>query len=83
MRYATDPGCPLSWATEPIVRKLIMDFGGSLRWTFVMGGLSRDYGEQAGATKDAFYAQLAAHWLAGEWRLRPQRRLTGTLWQPA
>lgn len=63
VRYVTDPGCPESWATEPVVRKLIMDFGGNLRWTFVMGGLSRDYGELVGAQKDAFFARLVAHWL--------------------
>ena len=37
--YHTDPACPWSWALEPTVRKLVIDFGGGLDWTFVMGGL--------------------------------------------
>ncbi|MEX0746244.1 MAG: DsbA family protein [Phycisphaeraceae bacterium] len=40
--YYTDPYCPWSWGAEPAVRKLMMEFGDSLRWTFVMAGLERD-----------------------------------------
>jgi predicted DsbA family dithiol-disulfide isomerase len=43
LRYYTDPACPWSWALEPCVRKLIVQFGDQLRWTFVMGGLARDF----------------------------------------
>jgi predicted DsbA family dithiol-disulfide isomerase len=39
--YYTDPACPWSWALEPGVRKLMVDFGAELDWTFVMGGLGR------------------------------------------
>ena len=43
VRYFTDPACSWSWSTEPTVRKLMVEFGENLRWTFVMGGLARDY----------------------------------------
>lgn len=34
---------------EPVFRKLTVELGGKLRWTFVMGGLERDYGTEGGA----------------------------------
>ena len=37
------PACPWSWAAEPPVRKLMVEFGESLAWTWVMGGLARDF----------------------------------------
>jgi protein-disulfide isomerase-like protein with CxxC motif len=40
--YHTDPVCPWSWAAEPVVRKLMTEFGEALEWRFVMGGLARD-----------------------------------------
>jgi predicted DsbA family dithiol-disulfide isomerase len=42
VRYYTDPACPWSWALEPFVRKLMLDFSSQLSWSFVMGGLERD-----------------------------------------
>src|SRR3954466_7340822 len=42
-RYYTDPACPWSWSAEPAVRKLMVEFGDNLAWTYVMGGLARDY----------------------------------------
>src|SRR4051812_50163591 len=42
-RYYTDPACPWSWNAEPAVRKLMVEFGDNLSWTYVMGGLARDY----------------------------------------
>jgi hypothetical protein len=33
----------MSWGYEPEVRRLMVEFGDSLEWRFVMGGLSRDY----------------------------------------
>jgi predicted DsbA family dithiol-disulfide isomerase len=42
-RYYTDPACPWSWSAEPVVRKLMVEFGDNLSWTYVMGGLARDY----------------------------------------
>ena len=43
MRYITDPACPDSWAAEPLLRRLMLEFGESLSFTWVMGGLARDY----------------------------------------
>jgi len=59
VRYMTDPACSESWSAEPAVRRLMAEFGDELRWTFVMGGLARDYrrgGEQ-------LRYELMAHWL--------------------
>ena len=42
-RYYTDPACPRSWSAEPAVRKLMVEFGDNVSWTYVMGGLARDY----------------------------------------
>ena len=33
----------MSWGHEPTVRRLVVEFGDSLEWRFVMGGLGRDY----------------------------------------
>jgi predicted DsbA family dithiol-disulfide isomerase len=74
VRYYTDPASPWSWANEPAVRRLMVEFGDSLSWTYVMGGLARDF---AGAFEDleagigaseAVYPGLVKHWLgvAGE-----------------
>ena len=48
----------MSWGQEPTVRKLMVEFGDSIDWRPVMGGLGRDYkGHERGAlvlwTKDA------------------------------
>jgi putative protein-disulfide isomerase len=37
----TDPYCPWSWAAEPQLRRLQVEFGDSLAYTFVMVGLHR------------------------------------------
>ena len=47
--YHTDPACPWSWALEPVVRKLMVDFGAGLDWTFVMGGLGRSLAREPAA----------------------------------
>src|SRR5204863_9984089 len=43
VRYFTDPSCAWSWSTEPKLRRLMVEFGDSLSWTYVMGGLTRDF----------------------------------------
>jgi putative protein-disulfide isomerase len=43
VRCITDPACVWSWAVEPAVRALMVEFGANLEWTFVMGGLCRDF----------------------------------------
>jgi putative protein-disulfide isomerase len=37
----TDPYCPWSWAAEPQLRRLQVEFGGSVAFTFVIVGLHR------------------------------------------
>jgi predicted DsbA family dithiol-disulfide isomerase len=44
LRYHTDPACPASWAAEPALRRLVVEFGADLSITYVMGGLAREYG---------------------------------------
>lgn len=58
VRYFTDPACSWSWAAEPVVRRLTCEFGESLSFTWVMGGLARDYT----ARRDV-YPWLLGHWL--------------------
>ncbi len=43
VRCITDPACVWSWASEPAVRALMVEFGEDLAWTFVMGGLAREF----------------------------------------
>jgi predicted DsbA family dithiol-disulfide isomerase len=43
LRYHTDPACPASWAAEPLLRRLLVEFGADLSITYVMGGLAREY----------------------------------------
>jgi putative protein-disulfide isomerase len=43
VRYFTDPACSASWASESKLRRLMVEFGDSLSWSYVMGGLARDY----------------------------------------
>jgi predicted DsbA family dithiol-disulfide isomerase len=54
VRYYTDPACPWSWGMEPTVRRLMVEFGGDLGWTYVMGGLAREVKE---------YPRLIAGWM--------------------
>jgi len=58
VRYFTDPACSASWAAEPLVRRLMWEFGDSLSFTWIMGGLARDYTY----ARDVF-PWLLAHWL--------------------
>jgi predicted DsbA family dithiol-disulfide isomerase len=43
--YYTDPFCPWSWALEPALRKLAVEFGDGLSVTFVMCGMAREVGD--------------------------------------
>jgi putative protein-disulfide isomerase len=63
VRYYTDPACPWSWALEPIVRRLMSEFGEGLSWTYVMGGLARNYDEGVTGDKGEVYSRLILHWL--------------------
>jgi predicted DsbA family dithiol-disulfide isomerase len=55
LRYHTDPACPESWAAEPALRRLIVEFGADLSITYVMGGLAREY--------EAPYESRVREWL--------------------
>jgi protein-disulfide isomerase-like protein with CxxC motif len=62
--YYTDPACPWSWAIEPSVRKLMVQFDDQLDWTFVMGGLDRDVVLEAGGRgRELAHARLVREWL--------------------
>jgi putative protein-disulfide isomerase len=64
VRYYTDPACPWSWSLEPVVRRLMVEFGDELSWTYVMGGLARDFSDSAGGgNAEAVYPRLISHWL--------------------
>ena len=42
VRIYTDPACGWSWAAEPKLRKLMVEFGDGLEFEFVMGGMARE-----------------------------------------
>src|SRR5919108_589000 len=42
VRYYTDPASSASWAAEPHLRCLLMEFGAEVEITYVMGGLARE-----------------------------------------
>ncbi len=48
MRYHTDPACSASWSCEPRLRRLMVEFGGEVEITYVMGGLAREFEDRAG-----------------------------------
>jgi putative protein-disulfide isomerase len=43
--YYTDPFCPWSWALEPALRKLTVEFADGLDVRFVMCGMAREVGD--------------------------------------
>jgi putative protein-disulfide isomerase len=47
--YYTDPADPWSWALEPAVRRLRVEFGAAVAITYVMGGLAREVGDPVAA----------------------------------
>jgi putative protein-disulfide isomerase len=55
VRYYTDPACPSSWAAEPALRRLMVEFGADLTFTYVMGGLARQY--------EGDLSRLVSRWL--------------------
>ncbi|HYH59195.1 MAG TPA: DsbA family protein [Thermoleophilaceae bacterium] len=42
VRVYTDPACCWSWGAEPSLRRLMVEFGEQLQFTFLMGGLARE-----------------------------------------
>src|SRR5436305_3665105 len=90
VRYYTDPACSWSWSNEPTVRRLMTEFGDGLSWTYVMGGLARDY--QSPSYEDAeagiggtrgVYPGLIAHWMdvadAGRMPIDPRLWVEGPI----
>jgi predicted DsbA family dithiol-disulfide isomerase len=43
VRYYTDPASAVSFGNEPVLRKLMVEFGADVRITHVMGGLARTF----------------------------------------
>jgi putative protein-disulfide isomerase len=62
VKYFTDPSCAWSWSTEPKLRRLMVEFGDSLSWTYVMGGLTRDFTSDDDGG-DAMFRWLTTHWM--------------------
>ena len=54
MRYHTDPACSRSWAAEPRLRRLMVEFGDEVEITYVMAGLAREIADPG---------RLVASWL--------------------
>jgi predicted DsbA family dithiol-disulfide isomerase len=69
VRYYTDPACPWSWGNEPTLRRLMWEFGEQLEFTWVMGGLARQYGPDYRDRESGIgfgperFADLMGHWL--------------------
>jgi putative protein-disulfide isomerase len=68
-RIYTDPACSASWASEPSFKKLSVEFGAEVQFTYVMGGLARDYTSGyedpesgIGGERGVFHG-LLLHWL--------------------
>ena len=40
--YHTDPLCPWSWAAEPTVRRIQVEFGDQVAFTYVMAGMAKE-----------------------------------------
>jgi putative protein-disulfide isomerase len=55
VRYYTDPACPVSFGNEPVLRKLMVEFGADVEFTYVMGGLARTF--------EGDFARLVREWL--------------------
>ena len=60
VRYYTDPACPRSWGCEPELRRLMWEFGDGLSFTWVMGGLAREYGPESPSQQIALWVEVAA-----------------------
>ena len=52
LRYHTDPACSASWAAEPRLRRLIVEFGDTLDVSYVMGGLAREFEDLPALLRD-------------------------------
>jgi putative protein-disulfide isomerase len=58
--YHTDPADPWSWAQEPVVRRILTEFGDGVSLTYVMGGLAREIGEPQDLLRSTLEASAAS-----------------------
>jgi len=58
--YYTDPMCPWSWALEPAVRKLAVEFSDSLIVRYVMCGMAREVGDPGPLVSEMLEASAAS-----------------------
>ena len=80
---STSPTPPAlwSWATEPAVRRLQVEFGDQVSIPYVMGGLAREFREPLRTMRHVLDADHV-HWLydtTNRAELRAERALTGEL----
>jgi protein-disulfide isomerase-like protein with CxxC motif len=72
--YITDPACAASWGVEPMVRRLMAEFGDQLRFRFVMGGLAREWGP-------GDHPDMIVTWL--DWADRSRMPFDPLIWRDA
>jgi predicted DsbA family dithiol-disulfide isomerase len=58
--YYTDPVCPWSWALEPALRKLAVEFSGGLEIRYVMCGMAREVGDAGPLVGEMLEASAAS-----------------------
>jgi predicted DsbA family dithiol-disulfide isomerase len=58
--YLTDPACPWSWAAEPQVRRIALEFGAAVRFIYVMRGLARTPADGPAVAREALEASAAS-----------------------
>ncbi len=58
--YVTDPASPQGWAAEPHVRRVIVEFGAGVRFTFRMGGLARTVDDPVRLARELLEAAAAS-----------------------
>jgi len=58
--YFTDPICSSCWGIEPQLRKLKLEYGGSIEIEYHMGGLLRDWNYNSGGISKP--SDVAHHW---------------------
>jgi putative protein-disulfide isomerase len=58
--YFTDPADPWSWAAEPAVRRVEVEFGGEVAITYVMAGLARQVTDGAALARQILDAAAAS-----------------------
>jgi predicted DsbA family dithiol-disulfide isomerase len=70
--YYTDPMCPWSWAIEPALRKLSLEFAGALSLSYVLCGMAGEVGDASHVVSEMLEAAAqsgmpvdARLWLAG------------------